>query len=384
MKGSGSLLAAALLACAPTTRVVPPFEPLPEPPPSEVAAVLLLVGDAGDAAREVSPLLHRLRADVERLSETLPPDRPVAVAFLGDNVYPEGIRDRDDASFARDSALLAGQVWTLTGPAAQAHRARGLFLAGNHDWGNLPGGPGLPRLRNMEALLARLASSGPHVELVPEAGEPGPAIVDLGSAAQLVILDTPWWLQAYASGGRADEVVDEIAAVLAGARDRPSIVLAHHPYASGGPHGGRRLPLTPEWLLHKAGALVQDLNSEPYRRLRAGLGDAFERGGTPLIFAGGHDHSLQVHEGGSAREPTWMLVSGAGSHVTPVKEVESLVWSAPLGGYMRLVFRVGGGIDLHVVAASPDVLECSAGPDAGRCVEQGIAAFRIVYATRVG
>jgi hypothetical protein len=349
-----------------------------------VAAVLLLVGDAGDAVLEASPLLHRLRADVERWSGALAEEGAVAVAFLGDNVYPEGVRSRGASGFARDSALLHGQVSTVSGAAARAHGTRGLFVAGNHDWGNLPGQAGLARLRNMEALLTRLAASGPLVELVPRAGDPGPVIVELGSAARLVVLDTPWWLQADDRDPRKDTLIDEVASALARTDGPVPIVLAHHPYASGGPHGGHRVPLTPKWLLHKAGALVQDLNSRPYRRLRERLGDVFERAGAPTVFAGGHDHSLQVHRGSSAREPAWMLVSGAGSHVTPVGEAPGLTWSAPAAGYMSLVFGDDGRVDLYVIAAPPEVLECPAGrATTEACVREGVSAFRAMFSARL-
>ncbi|MFW6085121.1 MAG: hypothetical protein ACODAA_07905, partial [Gemmatimonadota bacterium] len=50
---------------------LPPFDPIAEPRPDEVEAVVFLVGDAGATASGRSPLLARLGAEVERWSAAL-------------------------------------------------------------------------------------------------------------------------------------------------------------------------------------------------------------------------------------------------------------------------------------------------------------------------
>ena len=115
---------------------------------------------------------------------------------------------------------------------------------------------------------------------------------------RFVFLDTHWWLQA-PSGPAKNQVLTKVEDALRTADGRHVIVAAHHPFASGGAHGGP-MPVWEGlgilWLLRKTGSLVQDLNATVYRDLLEGLQGVFARVGKPLIFAGGHDHSLQVVE----------------------------------------------------------------------------------------
>ena len=50
--------------------------------------------------------------------------------------------------------------------------------------------------------------------------------------------------------------------------------------------------------------MLEDITSLPYRRLAQGLRNTFARNEPPLIFAGGHEHSLQVIEGVEPTDPT--------------------------------------------------------------------------------
>jgi len=328
----------------------PSFDPIVGTPPAEVDAVVFLVGDAGEATVDSSPLVRRLREDVEEWSATLPASAAVSVLFLGDLVYPEGLHPRGHADFPRDSARLHAQIWTVQGPEATARGARGIFLAGNHDWGNARGPAGVARVEGLASHLDEVAerTSAP-VRLLPAAGEPGPAVMDLGGTVRIIALDGDWWLQQPGEEERAN-VVEALEEALSAAGGRNVLVAAHHPFASGGPHGGgRENGLDPFWILRKAGAAVQDLNSSPYRAYLQDLREAFLGAGRPLLFAGGHDHSLQVHQGGEdPSAPRWSLVSGAGSKLSPVSEVPGILYGAVRPGYMKVVFRTDGGAELFV------------------------------------
>jgi len=62
-----TLLAGALVLVASCATPPDPFRtfvPIDEARAPDVAGVLFLVGDAGEATREYSPLLHKLRAEV--------------------------------------------------------------------------------------------------------------------------------------------------------------------------------------------------------------------------------------------------------------------------------------------------------------------------------
>jgi hypothetical protein len=353
---------------------------LPEPDPGDVAAVLFLVGDAGAASVDASPLLHRLRRSVEQWSDALATDSAVTVLFLGDNVYPVGVRDPDSDDFARDTAYLSAQAWTVDGPKAIAHGTRAIFLPGNHDWGNLAGLPGEERLRNEEEVLASWAAVGRPVSLRPGAGSPGPVTVRVGPAT-VVLLDTEWWLQSDDATAKA-AVIDSLEVVLWGARGRPTVLAAHHPLVSAGPHGSRG-GVSPLGLLSKAGALVQDLNSGPYKELRTELSRAFRESERPLAYAAGHDHTLQVLRSAGPGQPGWTLVSGAGSKLESVSEIGGLDWAAAEPGFMRLVFLRDGGVELFVESAPASTLSCARGASRDACMARALAAYRTAHAVRL-
>ncbi|HSM09030.1 MAG TPA: hypothetical protein VLA33_08420 [Gemmatimonadota bacterium] len=369
-----------------------PFEPLPEPDPAHVERVLFLVGDAGatDAAR--SPLLVQLGRDVERWSAALGRDSAVAIAFLGDNVYPHGLRDRTHPGFAADSARLWNQVALLSGPTALEHRTVGWFLAGNHDWGGMVGPDGVKRLRNQEDAIERMRNHGrpgaaPTVEMIPAAGNPGPVVHDLGPNLRFVFIDTHWFLQDPAEAEQR-AFFDELRDAFTAAGDREIVVLSHHPWETSGPHGvsegGRALGLY--YLLEKSGSLVQDLSSPVYADFIGAFREVVRVAGRrPLVFAAGHDHSLQVFEALEATDPLFGLVSGAGSKLSPVSRADGLKYAATRPGYMTLVFRRDGGVDLFVTAGSARRRLCPAGPEAARasCMRDGVAAFDTVYSTVV-
>jgi len=371
---------------------IEPFDPLPEPDPAQVERVLFLVGDAGATDATRSPLLVRLGRDVERWSGALGRDSAVAIAFLGDNVYPDGLRDRTHRGFAADSARLWNQIALLSGPAALEHRTVGWFLAGNHDWGGMIGPEGVRRLRNQEEALLRARRGGgrtdpPLVEMIPAAGDPGPVVRDIGSDLRFVFVDTHWFLQDPPET-KQRAFFDELEEAFTAAGHREIVVLSHHPWQTSGPHGvsegGRALGLY--YLLEKSGTLVQDLSSAVY----ADFIEAFREivrvtDRRPLVFAAGHDHSLQVFEAVQPTDPVFGLVSGAGSKLSPVSRADGLKYAAARPGYMTLVFHRGGRIDLFVTAGNARSLLCPAGPETSRdsCMRDGISAFESVYSALI-
>jgi len=316
-----------------------------------------LVGDAGAPAAppDSEPVLVALRTAATGVPHSV-------IVFLGDNVYPRGMPDSGDAGRAEAERRLSAQLAVL-----HATGARGLFVPGNHDW-DREGPGGWDAVRREERFIA--ASGGAGVALLPRDGCPGPTVVDVGAVVRLVALDTEWWLhgaakpQHPASVCPADsegEVIDSLRAALATAGARAVVVVAHHPLLSGGPHGGHFgwqdhvFPLRElkSWLwlplpligsaypiARKNGISSQDASSAAYRRMRAALDSAFA-GNAPLIYAAGHDHTLQVIGGTSAR---YELVSGAGifGHHDRVTAIDGTRFAQSASGFMRVdVLRDG-------------------------------------------
>jgi hypothetical protein len=358
--------------------------PIPVPEPARVDAVVFLLGDAGATLKNHTPLLTALQTEVEQWSASLRRDSAVSIVFLGDNVYPQGVHDREDPHFENDSLRLWSQIDLVGGPEAMKHGSVGLFVTGNHDWANTVGEAGLKQVQNMGAQLVAGREAGRYVSMVPAPGDAGPVVRDLRRNVRIAFFDTHWFLQERSTTQRT-QYFERLAKALNGARDREVILVAHHPYYSAGPHGAI-VPgyhtLGVAYVLKQAGALVQDLNSPPYDELLAGLRRTFESSRKPpLIYAGGHDHSLQVLTGADDADPRFVLVSGAGSKVSSLQMGPGLVWGQADPGWMMLVFRKDDGVDLFVVAGDQQYREC-AGTEAAiaECMAKGRSAFKITYA----
>src|SRR5262249_12154865 len=145
---------------------------------------------------------------------------------------------------------------------------------------------------------------------------------------RMVLLDSQWWLQGGAKPvdptsscptDSPDEIVDGLRSAVrqGGERGRQGAVVAHHPLASGGPHGGSFLwrdhifPVSRlvHWLwvrlavigsacplARRSGVSPQDASSGENRLMR----QSFERAIAdfkPLLYVSGHEHSMEVRDG---------------------------------------------------------------------------------------
>jgi len=335
----------------------------PKAPPAEIETTLWLIGDAGAPARRGEPVLTALKREAGA-----DPQRSV-IAFLGDNAYPIGLQAPRARGRAESERRLDAQI-----DAARASGARVIFVPGNHDWAReRPDGWEAVK-RQAERVRSR---GGPAASFLPSGGCPGPDVVDLGQRLRLLILDTQWWLHAgpkpthptsSCGADSPDEVLASLRAGLEGAGERHVVVLAHHPLATGGPHGGRfsirdhLFPLTRStpwlWLplpgigslypaARRAGFTNQDLNGPANVRMRARI-ESVLSARPPLVWGSGHDHNLQVIDGRSARH---LLVSGAGvfGHQDPAARIRGSRLALDAAGFMRLDFLRDGRVRLGVL-----------------------------------
>jgi hypothetical protein len=380
--------AALLLTTCVTPAPPSEYKPLPASRPQEIDQVIFFVGDAGLATWDSSPVMRRLQQETERWSAAIARPEAVSVVFLGDNAYEAGVHDVGDARRPLDSLHIDAQVKVVSGPNYRQYRNRGFFIAGNHDWGNLYGAEGLARIKNEESLLREFDKAGVRAALYPKAGEPGPAVVDAGRDARFVFFDTHWWLQAERLNVLRDTVFFNVNQILRQSRDRTLIFVSHHPFESGGQHGGP-VPIWRGfgiiWLLKKTGSLVQDLNSPVYRDLQGGLEKLFKEIGHPLIYVGGHDHNQQVFEDDRPEAPQWTLVTGTGSKHDAVGKVPNMKFAVAKPGFMMLAFRTDGEVELHVFAGPPEYQLCgdAKGEDVAACMRDGPGKYEEVYASQL-
>lgn len=334
---------------------------------SPVAYRVLLVGDAGAPETDgPDPLLATLRHHAQAAGPNS------AVVFLGDNLYPDGLPPAGDERRPEAERRLQAQI-----DAVADAPGRAVFIPGNHDWNHSRPG-GLAQVAEQEAFVeARL---GPG-SFLPSGGFPGPVTVDLTDDLRLLVVDTEWWLGLYdrgqgddpeaeASVATDDDFLLALADAVQRAGDRRVLVVGHHPILSEGAHSGVVPPaqhLFPLLAVHPRayvplpflGSLYtairrfqgedhQDLGHPRYRALR----DAFVEIFAPadgLIYASGHDHSLQYHEVVGSRRAVRQVISGAGSEGDVVVPRDAL-FAAATRGFAVLRYHADGSAVLEMVA----------------------------------
>ena len=304
------------------------------------------------------------------------------IAFLGDNAYENGLVGIDPQ---REMRSLDRQLDVLRA----ASDVKGLFIPGNHDWAS-GGETGLAAVVAQRAYVERL----PAARFLPRDGHPGPVLIDLPDSAtavvRVVVVDTQWWLH---RGTKPSVDRGRIVADLrrAYATELPVVLLAHHPLQSTGNHGGffdwrdYLFPVTRAtdslwaWLIpapfvyplarrHTPLGSEQDLFSAGFERLRSDL----ERGsrplpagqaGRPVLYAGGHEHNLQVMEGGIVAD--YLVVSGAGSAIKsrPVSDGPETLFAHEHPGFVVVDVLDDGALWLRAVEPVFD--------DSGRQIDVG-------------
>jgi hypothetical protein len=297
----------------------------------ELVHRLLLIGDAG-AARDDDPVLALLSA-----WGNAHPERTTTL-FLGDNIYPAGLQESDRA---RGEGILLRQM--------QATRSRKIFLPGNHEWGfrcNRRITAGV--LKNQQDFIDAHADLAVRFE--PRDGCPGPAPVELVEPSPalpggltLLLLDLHWWLLPEALRPVCKEVtsttefVERLREELTSRGSQNVVVAAHHPIRSGGEHGGFTLGF---WFdlgtaLFYRMYTVQDLIEPDYQEMVGLLSEVLAEA-PPLAMVGGHDHNLQILEGGDAAR--LIVVSGAGSKTGGVTSIEGTLFAHGQLGFVAFDF----------------------------------------------
>lgn len=291
---------------------------------------LILIGDAGATKPGDATL-----GELGRWGDDLP-DR-TTVAFLGDNLYPRGLGEDDE----RGEGILLQQL--------RATPAKKVFVPGNHDWGDWRLDP--ERLANAERFIDGFAES--PAEMLPKRGCPGPAVHTVAAAGdglvqgvQLVAIDLDWWLldadDRPACEGIASEndFTNALERTLHEHADDHVVVVAHHPLRTGGPHGGWGRGFFERQLVGLAavfGIALHDTDAPRYRAMLRRLKPVFASE-PPLVYAAGHDHSLQVIEGRDTAGT--LVISGAGSaqNVNTVTAISGTIFAHAHPGFMVVDF----------------------------------------------
>jgi hypothetical protein len=353
------------LAAAACGGVAAGSKPVPPVAPALIETSLFLIGDAGAPDRANEPVLRALSADLAKAAGER------VIVYLGDNIYPRGLPDTGAPGRVEALRRLDAQI-----DVARAAGVQAIFIPGNHDWDRM-GADGWNSIGRQQRRIAE--RGGQRIRLLPEGGCPGPVPVDVGQRLRIIVLDTQWWLHPGpkprhpTSDCRADneeEVTDSLRADLeATDTARRVVMVAHHPLASGGEHGGyfgatdyffplRHVSKVLGWIplpglgaiypeARASGISSQDIPGGSNRRMREALEGAMLRQ-RPLVWASGHDHNLQVLAGRTARH---LLVSGSGifGHGSRVVQLSATRYTSAAAGYMRLDVLLDGRVRLGVI-----------------------------------
>lgn len=300
-----------------------------QPDKSDRLFSVFLVGDAGDASLDpLEPSLSVLHKKLQQMGEKS------AVVFLGDNIYPHGLPQKKHRKREQAESRLQAQFKSV-----ENYEGKVFFLAGNHDWDSSRKN-GLEAVKRQEQFVEESLARG-NVFL-PDNGLPGPAVMKEGHeefTLSIIALNTQWWLHPHNKPGAETDEANEVTkkrvvqnlkeAVIDTSVDQV-LVVGHHPLYSNGINGGK-FPLKTHLLPPLGGSLYvlyrnifgtpQDISSRKYGKMKEQLTSVFANR-SPLIYASGHDHSLQYITFDDERRNQNYVVSGSATVTSYVKSPE--------------------------------------------------------------
>lgn len=386
-QSSASLaLLAQALALAGAVAQVPPRTPAGPAasgpaPGSKPVIHITLIGDAGYADASNDAPIRAVRDAARGIVA------PELTVFLGDNVYGSGLPPEGDPDRPRGESVLDRQLSVF----ADDSTMTGVFIPGNHDWDGMGKGGRASITRQGDYIRA---AAGPRVRLVPDSARPGPDLVLRNDVLQVIALDSQWWLHDHdrpcypgrraagdapcvrgtaADSATREAIADSLYGLLHEFGGPVSILLAHHPLETHGPHGGHfdwkdhLFPLrnVAPWLwlplpvigsaypfARSRGYSDQDLSNGEYLEYAARIAKAVNataaRGRSTVFIASGHEHALQVIQ---PKNDVYFLVSGNGilDHASPLSDGPSTVFGSEMPGYMTLDVYDDGGTLLRVI-----------------------------------
>lgn len=321
---------------------------------SSVVSALFLVGDAGEPYVKDGPLGKVLS---QKISEV--PGRST-VLFLGDNIYPDGLPEKDSKRYKTAENALRTQVEFI-----RDQKARAIFIPGNHDWEHW-GRKGRDYLLHQQQWLDSLRDD--RITLLPRDGCPGPVQINLNDKTVLVILDTQWFLHQWDKPRDVDvcnatttaDVLTLVEDVFRNNRGKRIIIAAHHPLITYGEHGGiftwkahifpleeltqylyvplpvlgSIYPLYRRWFGH-----IQDTAHPIYEEFSNALQDIM-REYPGSVYVAGHEHALQH----IVKDSTHFIVSGSGAKTEYVNQKEHAVYAKDIKGFVQVMLASNGSI----------------------------------------
>jgi DNA repair exonuclease SbcCD nuclease subunit len=311
-----------------------------------VSHSLYLIGDAG------LPM-----ADQKKYHELVKDNFDSTISntflFLGDNIYPQGMPDKENIERAEAEDILLSEL-----NLAKDLNASAYFIPGNHDW-KRGRRRGLEYLKNQAHFIDSVADD--RIQMLPTNGCPGPVEIKISNKLLLIIIDSQWFLQKrnkpYGASGKCDSKNESdfevnFRKILNDHKEKTIVVAAHHPIFTYGEHGGvfplqshifplvdvHRLLYIPlpvvgsiYPLFRKLIGHRQDIQHRANRGYRKIIMRSLEKY-PGAIYVSGHEHALQHMQKGQNH----YVVSGASVKRTFIKKKGFAKYVSSKTGFARI------------------------------------------------
>lgn len=286
-------------------------------PTKEIDRTFYLIGDAGKSPKnDLSIGLKIFQKHISKGST----EKDYAL-FLGDNIYPAGLPDKDKKG--RDDAEnhIDAQIQSV-----ENFKGQTIFIPGNHDWY----GDKVKGVKRQENYIEDALGSN---TFKPENGCPLESI-DVSAKIQLIVIDTQWYLENWNKNPiindecpikTRERFLEELEGELKKAQHKRVVFAMHHPMYTNGLHGGfysakkhlyptqSKIPLPvlgslATQIRTQGGVSIQDRFNERYNELMNRL-ETLAIEYDNIVFTSGHEHTLQYIENSAIKQ----IVSGSGA-----------------------------------------------------------------------
>ncbi|MGB8703679.1 MAG: metallophosphoesterase [Gillisia sp.] len=318
------------------------------PKNKEIEKTFYLLGDAGysppGGSSEGLIALKKLMDSVKASDDY--------TIILGDNVYPVGMPPKGAPTREQSEYRIDAQLDAL-----ENFKGHVIVIPGNHEWYN-EGIDGLNRERDYFK-----EKFGDRLKWAPNTGC-GLEVMDITDNIALILIDSQWFLEDWDKNPRINDncseiktreaMLLEVASEIKKNENKTTIIAMHHPLYTNGVHGGqynfdknlypsqKKIPVPilgslAALIRTSGGVSIQDRQNERYKSMANRL-ITLAQTSDRLIFASGHEHTLQYIEHGNVKQ----IVSGAGSKASYVVLSNDGLFADPNQGFAVLdVFKDG-------------------------------------------
>ncbi|RNL95258.1 phosphoesterase [Sinomicrobium pectinilyticum] len=318
------------------------------PDPADVSHTFYFIGDAGNSLMgEKSVALRAFEKEMEKATKNS------TVVFLGDNIYPSGMPDKEE-----EGRELAEYRIDIQAEIGKKIKGRTIFIPGNHDWYS----DGLKGLRRQEKHVDNILGKN---SFLPEDGCPLER-EKINDEVDLLLIDSQWFIEDWDKHPTMNDDCDiktreqffeEVESYINKSQGKILLIAMHHPLLSNGGHGGQFSPdkhLYPvrntiplpiigsllNFIRKTSGISPQDIQSKPYRELTDRLFTLAQQTDN-VVFVSGHEHNLQY----AVSRNIPLIISGSGSKIAPSSIKKDGVFSYGGQGYVKMtVLRDGSAV----------------------------------------